>query len=147
MAGKTSKKTRQADWDKNVPWTLCLTALTNDEKFGSEQVRHPGVAWAATMATATGAVQRDHQGRGRETWRQKKKQRPRGEPTVFSLGDLYRIVCVPHTRASCAYRLRSAVPIALASGYEEFCWLYHLRKLACGEACPLLAGPSGWHGR
>eukprot|EP00439_Symbiodinium_sp_Y106_P048834 s2768_g6.t1 len=40
-------KSMPADWDKKAPWTACWRALVEDEKYWSEQVRHPAVAWTA----------------------------------------------------------------------------------------------------
>ena len=40
-------KAMPAEWDANAPWTSCLQALTRDDTFWSEQVRHPAVSWLA----------------------------------------------------------------------------------------------------
>ena len=51
-------KTLPSDWDRSSPWSCCFRELISDEKFWSEQVRHPAVAWTAAggrgapMATA-----------------------------------------------------------------------------------------------
>ena len=37
-----------AERDSDAPWTCCLQALTRDEAFWSEQVRHPAVSWLAS---------------------------------------------------------------------------------------------------
>ena len=43
MAGKTVPD----DWDRTSPWTCCFRTLATDEKFWSEEVRHPAAAWTA----------------------------------------------------------------------------------------------------
>ena len=40
-------KTMPMDWDVNRPWTACFNILAQDEKFWTEQVRNPAMAWMA----------------------------------------------------------------------------------------------------
>ena len=48
VAEAAQGKQMPADWDSDAPWTCCLQALTRDESFWSEQVRHPAVSWLAS---------------------------------------------------------------------------------------------------
>jgi hypothetical protein len=34
-----------ADWNKDKPWTSCFRALSLDNEYWDEQVRHPAAAW------------------------------------------------------------------------------------------------------
>ena len=47
VAEAAQGKQMPADWGADAPWTSCFQALTRDETFWSEQVRHPAVSWLA----------------------------------------------------------------------------------------------------
>ena len=79
------------DWDRSRPWTACFNILSQDEKYWSEQVRNPAMAWMASgskgVAVAPAeAIARTHfpgaggeghfevPAEGQESWKEKKRQ-------------------------------------------------------------------------
>ena len=47
VVDQAAGKSMPTDWDPDSPWTTCFRALTSDEVFWNEQVRHPAVSWMA----------------------------------------------------------------------------------------------------
>ena len=48
LADESMGKNVPDDWDRSAPWTCCFRILALDEKFWSEEVRHPAAAWTAS---------------------------------------------------------------------------------------------------
>lgn len=47
LVDEANGRTLPLDWDKARPWTSCFNLLSQDEKYWSEQVRNPAMAWIA----------------------------------------------------------------------------------------------------
>ena len=48
LADKALGRSLPAGWDEDDPWTHCFQALSKDEVFWAEQVRHPATVWIAS---------------------------------------------------------------------------------------------------
>ena len=48
VVDQTAGKIMLDDWDAGSPWTACFRALTTDEAYWNEQVRHAAVSWTAS---------------------------------------------------------------------------------------------------
>ena len=47
LVDQSNGKPMPLEWDANKPWTACFNILAQDEKFWTEQVRNPAMAWMA----------------------------------------------------------------------------------------------------
>ena len=53
LVDQANGKSMPLDWDVNRPWTACFNILAQDEKFWTEQVRNPAMAWMAAGSRGT----------------------------------------------------------------------------------------------
>ena len=48
MMDEDANRTVPTDWSRDKPWTSCFRALSLDNEYWDEQVRHPAAAWLAS---------------------------------------------------------------------------------------------------
>ena len=54
MMDEDANRTVPSDWSRDKPWTSCFRALSLDNEYWDEQVRHPAAAWLASGGRGVG---------------------------------------------------------------------------------------------
>ena len=49
MVDEASGTVMPTDWDPDNPWAACFRALTKDEAYWIEQVKHPAMSWMVAV--------------------------------------------------------------------------------------------------